>query len=123
MLLGIIEELDTEMDVEEIEDPEMDVEMDEEVRKRPCKSGTKRNSDGKCVKLTASQKMALKKGKKALLIKAKKDKKDKAKLNCKPGYIAAKVDGKWKCVKTKECPDGSAYSVAKKKCQKVFKEA
>ena len=88
-------------------------------RKAPCKDGMKRK-EGKCVKLTAAQKKAAKLRRKKSFKDRIKDSILRAKLDCGDGFTKYKVNGKYKCVKTKACAPGSSYSVSQKKCIKTL---
>jgi len=91
-----------------------------ELRKKPCKPGTHRK-DGKCVRLTTAQKKARKLSLKKSIKQRLKDKIKRNKLSCKDGYIKYKKNGRYKCIKKKDCPDGKSFSTAKNKCLKTFK--
>ena len=92
-----------------------------ELRKRPCKTGTRRKG-GKCVKLTTGEKRSMKKSLKKSVKTRLKDSKKKAKLDCEDGFMKYKKNGKWRCIKKKECKDGMSFSPSNNKCQKVFKK-
>ena len=91
-----------------------------EIKRRPCKSGFYRKN-GICIKLSMEQKRARKKYSKISLKQRIKDAKRRAKVDCKDGFIKYKKNGKFKCVKKKECRDGYSFSPSKRKCLKVFK--
>lgn len=83
-----------------------------------CPEGSKRVGK-KCVRLTPEQKRAKLLAAKKRLKVNKLDNIKKSRLTCPDGESKVKVNGKWKCMQTKECPKGSRFIASLKKCVKT----